>query len=60
MPAGTQVEQHGSPAHLNILVTLDKGTKCSVVAITVPLMEQEYILEEQCALFIHMHVSQVT
>ena len=25
----------------------------------VPLMEQEYIPEEQCALFIHLHMSQV-
>ena len=26
----------------------------------VPLVEQEYIPEEQCALFIHLHVSQIT
>ena len=26
----------------------------------VPIMEQEYIPEEQCALFIHLHMSQIT
>ena len=33
-----------------------KDHQCSVVAITVTLMEQEYIPEEKCALFIHLHV----
>ena len=30
------------------------------MAITVPLMEQEYIPEAQCTLFIHLHISQIT
>ena len=36
-----------------------KGHQHSVVAIMVPLMEQEYIPEEKCALLIHLHVPQV-
>ena len=37
----------------------ESGHQCSVASITVPLMEQEYIPEEQHALFIHLHMSQV-
>ena len=44
---------------LNILVTCKEAIKPSVVAITVPLMEQKYIPEEMCALFIHLHMPQV-
>ena len=33
-----------------------KGHQPSTLAISVPLMEQEYIPVELCALFIHLHV----
>ena len=36
-----------------------RGHQPSVAAITVPLMGQEYIPEEKCALFIHLHMPQV-
>ena len=36
-----------------------RGYQHSVAAITLPLVEQEYILEEKCALFIHLHMPQV-
>ena len=38
---------------------VQRGHQLSVVAIMVPLMEQEYIPEERCALFIHLHMPQV-
>ena len=33
-----------------------EGHQPSTSAISVPLVEQEYILDELCALFIHLHV----
>ena len=38
---------------------LQRGHRPSVVVIMVPLVEQVYIPEEACALFIHLHVAQV-
>ena len=35
------------------------GHQSSTLAVSVPLMEQEYIQVELCALFIHLHVSRL-